>query len=141
MFNVDALRQTQDRDDSPYLEPLSRVVASSVVAACHSLPRVFEAFMQVSRKHRAAIFGQSSHHAPGSSADQARLASLKFFTMCESLLRLVGDDELRWETRVKMLRIMDSEGLYGANNSSVDEVLRRVAEEAISVLANSIKGK
>ncbi|EKM60878.1 uncharacterized protein PHACADRAFT_133752 [Phanerochaete carnosa HHB-10118-sp] len=138
MFNVDVLRQAQDRDDYPYVEFLSSAITASPVAACHGLPRLFKAFIQVTRRHKAAIFGQSSHQAPGASADQARQASLKFFAMCDSLLSPVNEDEIRWETKTKLLRIMNSEGLYGANNESIDKVLSRIGEETIAGLANFI---
>ncbi|EKM48091.1 uncharacterized protein PHACADRAFT_203262, partial [Phanerochaete carnosa HHB-10118-sp] len=138
MFNVDVLRQAQDRDDSPYVEFLSSAITASPVAACHGLPRLFKAFIQVTRRHKAAIFGQSSHQAPGASADQARQASLKFFAMCDSLLSPVNEDEIRWETKTKLLRIMNSEGLYGVNNESIDKVLSRIGEETIAGLAHFI---
>ena len=140
MFNVDALRQAQDRDHSPYYECLSSAMSLDPTRLCQSLPRLFEAFIHTTKRHRAAVFGQSSHQAPGSSADQARIAALKFFVMCDSLLSAVPSAALRWETLARLLRILDSEGLYGANNGPAAEVLRRCGEDAVTLLGGAVRG-
>jgi hypothetical protein len=115
-------------------------MTSDAVILCQCMPRLFEAFIQVTKRHRAAIFGQSSHQPPGSSADQARLAALKFLAMCDSLLSSAPTDEIHWQTLVKLLRIANSEGLYGANNDPVTEVLRRCGEDAVTLLGDAIPG-
>ena len=140
LFNADALRQAQDRDDSPYSEYLSNAMAADAASLCHCLPRLFEAFIRATKRHRAAVFGQSSHQAPGSSADQARLAALKFLALCDTLLGDAPTAEIRWHTLGELLRIADAEGLYGANNGPATEVLRRCGEDAVTLLADAIRG-
>ena len=141
IFNVDILRQTQDRDDTVLSEPLSKAVASDYVPLCQILPRLLGTYIQVVRKHRAALFGQSSHQATGSSADQARIASLRFMATCDSISGKTSDVNVRWQTRVRLLQIVDAEGLYGATNDPVMEILRQSNEDAIHLLAEAIRGK
>ncbi|GJE87799.1 Urb2 domain-containing protein [Phanerochaete sordida] len=137
LFTVDVLRQTQDRD-SPYLEPLARAVGASPEAACAALPRLFAAFVAATRRHRAALFGQSSHQAPGAAADQARQAALRFLAVCAALCAPVAPPALRWRTLAALLQALGAEGLYGADNGAVDDVLRRVGEDAIGALAQAV---
>lgn len=141
IFNVDILRQTQDRDDTVLSEPLSKAVDSDSTPLCQILPRLLGTYIQVVRKHRAALFGQSSHQAAGSSADQARIASLRFIATCDSISGKTPDINVRWQTRVQLLQIMDAEGLYGATNDPVMEVLQQSKEDAIYLLAEAIRGE
>lgn len=141
MFYVEVLRQAQDRDDAFYFDPLTKVMTSDPTFMCSCLPRLFGAYIQATRKHRAVLFGQSSHQAAGASADQARLASLRFLAMCDSISGQASDADVRWRTRAQLFQIMDSEGLYGANNEQVLEVLRLSGDEAIVLLADAIRGE
>ena len=141
MFNVEVLRQVHDRDETIYLEPLAQAMASEPILLCRCLPRLLKSYIQVTQKHRAALFGQSSHQTPGASADQARLAALRFLAMCDSLSGQVADADVLWRTRVQLFQIMDSEGLYGANSEPVLDMLRRVGDEAIASLVDAIRGQ
>ncbi|CAL1696498.1 unnamed protein product [Somion occarium] len=139
IFNVDVLRvayeqQAQTSLDSSLAGLMSQV--PSIVLIC--LPRLFKSYIDISKKHRSALFGQGSKNIGITAAEQARAASMRFFATCDGLLRSTTNEEV-WRTRLALLTIVDQEDLLSVSDDMSADVLRQIGELSIDSLSDAFQ--
>ncbi|KAJ7169665.1 Urb2/Npa2 family-domain-containing protein [Mycena filopes] len=137
LFNADTLRQTHD-DDYPLFVALRNLPIELVHP---SLPWIFSSFVQCTRKHRSALFGQSSGNIAAAVTDQVHSASFSFFDACLSLLNAVNPTILTWEARVGLLTVVGDENLFSGRQLDGQMSLENLVPVVLSVLGNSSEDK
>ncbi|KAH7921149.1 hypothetical protein BV22DRAFT_1038989 [Leucogyrophana mollusca] len=140
LFSLDALRQAKDTISEDILfDSLRKNSQSSPDQVLVILPRLFLSFVQCVRKHRGALFSQSSTQQSGRSVEDVKSAGMGFFASCDSLMDLTSNGEQTWRTRTALLAIVDQEKLLGQFQPESQQTLLRSRELAVGVLVAAWK--
>ncbi|KAJ7900109.1 Urb2/Npa2 family-domain-containing protein [Mycena olivaceomarginata] len=132
LFNVDTLRPIYDED-----HPLFAALRSLPNELVHSsLSRIFSSFVHCTRKHRNALFGQSSGHSPAALTEQVRSACFSFFDSCQALLDVTNPTILTWKARVDLLAVIGDEYLFSSSNLDGQMSLQSTVPLVLSVLGS-----
>lgn len=139
LFNFDVLRQSQGPPLTSVLpKTLQTFLLEHSTIALPSLPCLFSSFLQSVRRYKGALFNQSSSGA----AVEVRTAGMIFFAHSIELVDQVeaGDSnmDLVWETKLKLLEIIDREMLFNANaKTDVTEILKAIGNNATEAIGSS----
>ncbi|KAJ6509305.1 Urb2/Npa2 family-domain-containing protein [Mycena vitilis] len=136
LFNVDTLRQMHD-EEHPFFLGLRDVQAELVHPG---LPRLFASFVQCTRKHRSALFGQISGHNSAAVTEQVRAASFSFFDSCHSLLNVAIPTAATWGARVGLLTVVGAENLFSTGQLDGQMSLQSTVPLVLSVLGSDLSG-
>ncbi|KAF8213299.1 Urb2/Npa2 family-domain-containing protein [Mycena galopus ATCC 62051] len=132
LFNVDTLRQMHD-EEHPVFEALRNMPDDLVHP---SLSRIFTAFVHCARKHRSALFGQSSGHSSAVLTEQVRSICFSFFDSCRSLLNVINPTILTWKARVDLLAVVGDEYLFSSSQLDGQMSLQSTVPLVLSVLGS-----
>lgn len=110
------------------------------------LPRLFLSYVQAVKRHRGAVFSQSSN--VGSTAalnDEVNAASMRFLANCETVVSGGDDAAIKeavvWNARLRLLEVVLDEKLFNIQQEDAVVVLNRIIGDAIELLSNSWKGE
>lgn len=137
LFNVDTLRQVHDEEHPLFIA--LRNIPDDLVHP--TFPRIFSSFVHCTRKHRSALFGQSSGHSPAAVTEQVRSASFSFFDSCQTLLNVVNPTILTWEARVGLLAVVGDENLFSSSQLEGQMSLQNTVPLVLSALGLDRNGK
>ena len=143
LFNVDILRSLDDHKcDAALKDAIDRALLSSRGAVLRVLPRLFASFVHSVKKNRSTLYGQGSSAIPGHAAVRAQIDGLAFYALCEASISGSPklDGPLVWDTRIALLKTVDSESLYDASDANSIQVLRSSGNAAVGVLTSSRSG-
>ncbi|KAJ7786075.1 Urb2/Npa2 family-domain-containing protein [Mycena metata] len=133
LFNVDTLRQIHDHD-----HPLFVVLRDLPIGLVHpSLSWIFSSFFHCTKKHRSALFAQSSGNTPAAVTDQVHSASFAFFDSCLSLLDAANPTTLVWEARVGLLTVVGDENLFSSSQLHGQMSLQNIVPLVLSALGTN----
>ncbi|KAJ7042473.1 Urb2/Npa2 family-domain-containing protein [Mycena alexandri] len=133
LFNVDTLRQTHDHN-----HPLFVALRDISIGLIHpSLSWIFSSFVHCTRKHRSALFAQSSGNIPVAVTDQVHSASFAFFDSCQTLLDAVNPTTLTWEARVGLLTVVGDENLFSSRQLDGQISLQNIVPLVLSELGTN----
>ncbi|KAJ7655049.1 Urb2/Npa2 family-domain-containing protein [Mycena polygramma] len=104
------------------------------------LPRLFASFAQCTRKHRSALFGQTSGHSSAAVTEQVRAASFSFFDSCHSLLNVAIPTAATWGARVGLLTVVGDENLFSTGQLGGQMSLQSTVPLVLSVLGSDCSG-
>ncbi|KAF7322796.1 Urb2 domain-containing protein [Mycena chlorophos] len=110
LFNADTLRQAHD-ENHPLVVAL-RSIPQDIVHP--TISRLFASLVASTKKHRGALFGQSSNtgHATHSVTDSLRAAVFTFFDSCTSILAASAPTSATWEARNALLAVIRDENIF-----------------------------
>ncbi|KAJ7275268.1 hypothetical protein B0H12DRAFT_249170 [Mycena haematopus] len=137
LFNVDTLRQTHDQEH-PIFAALRNIPDHLVHP---SLSRIFASFVHCTRKHRSALFGQSSGQSSAALTEQVRSACFSFFDSCQVLLDVFDPTILTWKARVDLLNVVGDEYLFSSSQVDGQKSLQSNVPLILSVLGSESTGK
>ncbi|KZT74833.1 hypothetical protein DAEQUDRAFT_659162 [Daedalea quercina L-15889] len=140
LFSVDVLRNIDDHMcDATLKDALRKALSSSTKAVLRALPSLFASFVLSLKRNRNALFSQSSNNAAGHSSTQVQVDGLAFYALCEENIIASPSSHvpLMWDTRIALLKTVDSESLYHASDANGTMVLRDSGSLAIRVLTSS----
>lgn len=139
LFNLDILRQAHDpKSDSLFESFRVLTTASAGPPVLRGLPRIFTSYVQFVKKYRGTLFGQGSS---GTSTEEWRVSSMKFFASCEALLNQSDALDELWSTRVALLALVAQENLYSPAQPDATHLLKTIGELAISKFSVDSCGK
>ncbi len=138
IFNAEVLRIEDGNFVDTALTQLTSEIPDTVL---HSLPCLFTSYVQNTRRHRSALYGQGSNQQHGASLQHARRAAISFFASCDSLLGRANSSELGWKTRLALLRAVAAENLHIVNDENTNTVLRGTGEHAVEAIVSAIRGE
>ncbi|KAJ3571342.1 hypothetical protein NP233_g3811 [Leucocoprinus birnbaumii] len=153
LFNLELLRQLSE---NPSTTDHSTILFDNLRKARHSpseshavlsvLPRIFLSYVQGIKKHRGAVFSQSSKIGGAALNDEVNAASMRFFANCEAVVvgEGVGDDPSIkgsevWEARLRLLEGVFEEKLFTIRQDDASMALGAIVEDAIVALGHSWK--
>ncbi|KAF7982078.1 hypothetical protein HWV62_30382 [Athelia sp. TMB] len=138
LFGIDILRplQTQNSLASASLPPLEPLLSTHPLCVLSILPRLMYSFVHTIRKQRGALFAGGSNggiHA----LVEVRRTGMGFFGSCLGLLDILNEVETIWETKVKLLQIVDTENLFvdGGADADGELLLKSTSDGALEALA------
>lgn len=149
LFNLDILRHfsgNRSVDQSATLFDHFHTTNSEASYALLVMPRLFLSYVQVLKRHRGAIFNQSSHIDAATMTGEINAASMKFLANCEAVLNgwtidnVVGGGDI-WKTRLGLLETVLDEKLFGIRQDDAATVLNKIIEDAIEALSRSWKSR
>ncbi|KAF7339844.1 Urb2 domain-containing protein [Mycena venus] len=136
LFNVDTLRQVHD-EEHPLFSALQSI-PSDLVHPC--LSGIFTSFVHSTRKHRNALFGQSSGNTAAATTEQVRSACFSFFDSCQGLLNVINPTILTWKARVDLLTVIGDENLFSTSQLDGQMSLQGVVPLVLTVLGSDCSG-
>lgn len=143
LFHVDILRNTDDHKcDGALKSALDRTLLASREAALRVLPRLLVSFVQSLKRNRNTIYGQGSSSGLSHAAVQIQADSVAFYALCEASINGSphSDRPSTWDTRIALLKTVDSETLYHASDADGNQVYRSSGNAAVRILASSRNG-
>lgn len=140
IFGVDILRQAQGHPDAIIEDAFRKGMSSCQDAVLSCMPAILLSYIQITQKYRNTLFSQGSSRGSSVSAEQARKAGMKFFSLCMSVINDVVASHSTWKTTAALLAVVDSQRLMGADDEDAANTLKGVAENACRLLASSTTG-
>lgn len=140
IFSADILRQAQGQPDALIEDAFRRGMNSCRDAVLSCMPAILLSYIQITQKYRNTLFSQGSSRGSSVSAEQARKAGMKFFSLCMSVINDVVASHDTWKTTAALLEVVDSQRLMGADDEDATKALKGVAENACRLLASSTTG-
>lgn len=149
LFNLELLRQLSENppttDQSTTLFDhlrKARFSPSESHAVLSILPRIFLSYVQAIKRHRGAVFSQSSKIGGVALNEEVNAAAMRFFSNCEVVVISGGQvggvkEEEVWEARLRLLEGVFDEKLFSIQQEDASMILGAIVESAIGVLEHS----
>ncbi|KAF5337392.1 hypothetical protein D9611_003253 [Ephemerocybe angulata] len=140
IFNLDTLRQISESPDGTLLfNALETSLRTHRTTVLKSFPELYTHYVSCLKRHRGAIFTQSSTSQAGSSRTEFNVAAMKFFTCCQNMLDSEQRDGDAWDTISGLAEVVGQENLYDSQSDTLSSLKSNVSV-ALDYLAESWKG-
>ena len=141
IFNLDILRQSQDRNaESPLLQNLRILNKNQGQLVMESLPQIYNHYIHSLKKHRGILFGSGSQYYGGIALDELNSAGVRFFMSCDGMLRVHDQTSPVWATRIALLQIVNQENLFHRKQPDTQVVLDQLLQTSLTTLNDSWQG-
>ncbi|KAJ7071246.1 Urb2/Npa2 family-domain-containing protein [Mycena amicta] len=137
LFNLETLRQVHD-DNHPLVVALRSIPQD---LAHPVLPRLYASFVVYTKKHRGALFGQTSGHTSSAVTDRVRSAAFTFLDSCQGLLSVPNPQVSTWLARTALLEVVRDEHLFSSIHLDGQMSLQSVLPLVLSTLTADYVGK
>lgn len=125
LFNLEMLRQLSDNNTSLF---------SSLRGAPLSVhPRLFLAFILATKRHRGALFGQSSSQQSLGGLDDIRSAATSYFISTQVLVESKKEASHYWDTQMGLCRVIREQSMF-TGQQELEDVLHRIVDYALIAL-------
>lgn len=138
LFNADTLRSMREgKGEANLFDAVGKMLSSTSPSVLAVLPRVFESFIQATRKHRSSITVQVHHETSIDTSEHLRKVAMVFFSSCYACISQAGNVEDVWRARVALLQTVDSERLFSYQDHDAEGILMDNADMAYKSLASA----
>ena len=142
LFNLDILRQSYDsKSENLLVESLEKIFSTDGDLVMQSLPNILAQYISAIKRHRGALFSQSSQTQPGASLDELHETGLRFFTLILGLVNDSRQDCRAWQTRAFLLQIVEGENLFNRKQLDAQMTFNRILELILVDLNDGWKGE
>ncbi|KAF8971580.1 hypothetical protein BDZ97DRAFT_1650961 [Flammula alnicola] len=139
-FNLDILRQNLDfKTENTLVERLQSILTTDETLVLEHLPTLFIFYIHAIKRHRGALFSQSSQFQPGAALGELREAGMRYFI---SMLNLVDNsrrDSQAWRTRLSLLKTVDNENIFDRKQMDTQMAFNRIIELVQLALIHDLK--
>jgi hypothetical protein len=142
LFNLDILRQSYDsKSENLLVESLGKLSSTDGELVMQNLPNILAQYIPAIKRHRGALFSQSSQTQPGASLDGFHESGMRFFTLILGLLNDSKQDCRAWQTRASLLQIVDRENVFHHKHLDSQITFHRILELVLVALSDGWKGE